>query len=150
MISDINLFFERILQYAISNSPQLGLFLMSQEKEVNEKYFAEMLGLQLARMFDQNNSNEMAGSSNMENTYSLEQTSDYSELERKNENLAAALGACVCWGELKDCVNCQGQGSPGWYLPDKQLFQHYVHPAIYAMKNFKSLQKREHLHIRNY
>src|SRR3954467_7081479 len=39
-------------------------------------------------------------------------------LVERDRRLAAALGACQCWGEQPDCANCDGSGSPGWVRPD--------------------------------
>ena len=47
--------------------------------------------------------------------------------------LAAALGACECWGEFIDCPVCDGDGGPGWLVPDPRLFARYVHPAVRAV-----------------
>jgi hypothetical protein len=44
--------------------------------------------------------------------------------------LAAALGACGCWGLRADCGVCQGQGSAGWTQPDPELFDEFVRPAL--------------------
>jgi len=44
--------------------------------------------------------------------------------------LAAALGACECWGLRSDCVVCRGYGSAGWTQPDPELFDELVRPAI--------------------
>lgn len=44
--------------------------------------------------------------------------------------LAAALGACDCWGEHADCPDCSGKGRPGWVPPDPQLYQELVVPAV--------------------
>jgi hypothetical protein len=44
--------------------------------------------------------------------------------------LAAALGACECWGLQIDCDLCEGQGSAGWTRPDPELFDEFVRPAI--------------------
>ncbi len=44
--------------------------------------------------------------------------------------LAAALGACDCWGEDVDCPECGGKGSAGWVPPDPELFAEYVVPAV--------------------
>jgi hypothetical protein len=44
--------------------------------------------------------------------------------------LAAALGACECWGLEANCGLCQGQGSAGWTQPDAELFEEFVKPAI--------------------
>ena len=44
--------------------------------------------------------------------------------------LAAALGACECWGLRTDCHLCRGQGLAGWTQPDPELFEEFVRPAI--------------------
>jgi hypothetical protein len=44
--------------------------------------------------------------------------------------LAAALGACECWGLSSDCVSCRGYGSVGWTTPDPELFEEFVQPAL--------------------
>jgi hypothetical protein len=44
--------------------------------------------------------------------------------------LAAALGACDCWGEDAGCPSCGGQGSAGWVPPDPELYAEYVAPAV--------------------
>ena len=59
---------------------------------------------------------------------------DYEELIERNSVLAAALGACDCWGEQLDCAFCDGAGAPGWVLPDRQMFATYVYPAVRAFK----------------
>jgi hypothetical protein len=53
------------------------------------------------------------------------------ELRGRNRVLADALGACPrCWGEERDCPRCRGRGRPGGRLPDGQLFNEYVEPAV--------------------
>ena len=44
--------------------------------------------------------------------------------------LAAALGACDCWGMRSDCPVCAGEGTSGWTEPDVELFQEFVGPAL--------------------
>lgn len=44
--------------------------------------------------------------------------------------LAAALGACECWGLRAECAMCRGYGSAGWARPDPELFEEFVRPAI--------------------
>jgi hypothetical protein len=44
--------------------------------------------------------------------------------------LAAALGACECWGSRADCDQCHGLGSAGWTEPVPELFDEFVGPAI--------------------
>lgn len=47
-----------------------------------------------------------------------------------NMLLAAALGACECWGLWASCPRCGGEGSPGWLRPDPELFEVFVKPAV--------------------
>ncbi|WP_116948896.1 hypothetical protein [Jiangella endophytica] len=44
--------------------------------------------------------------------------------------LAAALGACVCWGQDPGCPVCAGRGGSGWSDPDRELYAEYVAPAV--------------------
>ena len=44
--------------------------------------------------------------------------------------LAAALGACDCWGMAADCPVCAGAGTSGWTEPDVELFREFVGPAL--------------------
>jgi hypothetical protein len=44
--------------------------------------------------------------------------------------LAAALGACECWGLREECALCRGEGSSGWIEPVPELFDEFVRPAI--------------------
>ena len=55
------------------------------------------------------------------------------ELLDRNRTVAAALGACDCWGSRPDCPICAGAGAPGWALPDERLFAAYVLPAVSAL-----------------
>jgi hypothetical protein len=44
--------------------------------------------------------------------------------------LAAAVGACECWGLQASCYVCQGRGSAGWTVPDPELYDEFVRPAL--------------------
>jgi hypothetical protein len=44
--------------------------------------------------------------------------------------LAAALGACECWGLRASCALCEGHGTAGWTDPDPALFDELVMPAV--------------------
>lgn len=44
--------------------------------------------------------------------------------------LAAALGACECWGRDPGCELCAGDGAPGWTDPDEDLYREFVLPAV--------------------
>ena len=54
----------------------------------------------------------------------------HEELVDRNLILAAALGACDCWGTVPDCRVCSGAGGSGWADPEPALFAEYVAPAL--------------------
>ena len=60
----------------------------------------------------------------------------------RNCELAAALGACGCWGEFEGCRTCGGQGTPGWRQPDRTLFMFYVQPTIDRIRAERSEERR--------
>jgi hypothetical protein len=55
-----------------------------------------------------------------------------------NTLLAAALGACECWGLQADCGLCQGRGSAGWIQPEADLFDEFVRPAIARLPGIRA------------
>ncbi len=62
---------------------------------------------------------------------------DASDLERlcaeqmaRNQQLARALGACDCWGEMPSCPACGGRGAAGWQRPHKAPFDQFVSPVV--------------------
>jgi hypothetical protein len=59
--------------------------------------------------------------------------SAYRRLEDRNVVLAAALGACECWGLDPECGECAGDGTSGWFVPDARLYEDYVVPAVRRM-----------------
>jgi len=54
-------------------------------------------------------------------------------LSEQNILLAAALGACTCWGMDQGCPMCHGDGAAAWMPPDPPLFDAYVAPAVVRM-----------------
>lgn len=54
----------------------------------------------------------------------------YEQLAARNLLLAAALGACECWGENTECEYCKGVGSTGWIDPEEDLLRELVGPAL--------------------
>ena len=64
----------------------------------------------------------------------------YAELEdlrRRNEDLAAALGACArCWGDEAECPICEGLGRPGGAPPDPYLYARLIAPAARRLKHW--------------
>jgi hypothetical protein len=53
------------------------------------------------------------------------------ELTDRNQELAAALGACpACWGEDDRCPDCRGHARPGTRKPDRRCFEYYVSPLL--------------------
>ena len=60
-------------------------------------------------------------------------TAAHEALVDRNLLLAAALGACDCWGHDPGCAICEGAGSVGWIPPDPQLYRELVEPAVDRM-----------------
>lgn len=52
--------------------------------------------------------------------------------------LAAALGACECWGLQANCRLCHGLGTAGWTEPVPELFEEFVGPAIAKLSQVPS------------
>jgi hypothetical protein len=51
-------------------------------------------------------------------------------LDRLDE-LAQALGACEeCWGDNNRCPTCKGDGQPGFFKPDRELFNQFILPVL--------------------
>lgn len=78
-------------------------------------------------------------------------TQENSDLQQENQLLherlallAEALGACpLCWGEDNSCLTCYGRGVPGSFMPNRNVFDVYVLPAVrtihrYTRKTFGS------------
>lgn len=54
----------------------------------------------------------------------------HEELVERNLLLAAAVGACDCWGGDEECPVCAGAGTAGWTEPEPRLFAEFVLPAV--------------------
>lgn len=58
----------------------------------------------------------------------------YAEVEalrRRNDELAAAVGACfLCFGEDLKCEECGGLGAPGARAPEPAAYRKFVLPAV--------------------
>ena len=91
-----------------------------------ERVFQEMVG-RLAT--------DTSGTSGEEEPWVVasEQSSAHEALADRNLLLAAALGACDCWGQDPDCPICSGEGSAGWTQPERRLYDQYVEPANVRM-----------------
>lgn len=58
-------------------------------------------------------------------------------------DVARALGACtLCLGETPDCPACGGAGTPGWSVPEPQLFEALVVPALRRLQS-ESLRRAQ-------
>ena len=65
----------------------------------------------------------------------LESEAATSAFQRLPE-LAGALGACrLCLGESLDCPVCGGAGAPGWNVPEPELFEAMVVPALRRLQS---------------
>jgi hypothetical protein len=64
----------------------------------------------------------------------------------RNVLVAAAVGACDCWGDDLDCSFCAGAGGPAWITPDRRLFVEYVYPAVRALSVARAAARRQPVH----
>lgn len=69
-----------------------------------------------------------------------EMVDELAELRARNETLAAALGACPCWGRAADCARCGGEGAPGSDRVDLHLFRLWVAPAVAALRQQRGVR----------
>lgn len=67
-----------------------------------------------------------------------------------NVVLAAALGACECWGLRADCQVCSGLGSAGWTEPMPELFDEFVGPAIAKLSDVCAENLAQHGSVRRH
>jgi hypothetical protein len=93
-----------------------------------DELLAKALGDRLARMIASDDDGAQPDGSEIDG--GRERLAHYHELLDRNSALAAALGACDCWGQHRGCPVCDGAGTPGWTLPDEELFATYVQPAV--------------------
>jgi hypothetical protein len=63
--------------------------------------------------------------------------------KRRNAFVAAALGACECWGFDSGCRFCHGRGEPGFREPNVEAFTALVVPLYASRRAFveKHLQQ---------
>ena len=62
----------------------------------------------------------------------------FEHLREMNQQLAAACGACVCWGRFASCPRCSGLGVAGSADVDPAMFRKHVEPALLRMGLLRS------------
>jgi len=132
MMPDAIALVERVLQQAQEQLARDGAFAADGNTSAKE-IVAAALGNRLARMIV--NDDSYLVEDWLRASSPAGELSSYEELADRNCVLAAALGACDCWGQRVNCPFCDGVGGPGWILPDERLFANYVHPALNAISN---------------
>ena len=63
--------------------------------------------------------------------------------------LAAALGACECWGLRPGCARCRGDGCAGWAQPDPELFEEFVKPAMARVPGISAVDHDRHTSVKS-
>ena len=121
---------ERVIEQAVSQLMPPEALVETGDGSADDA-LATALGNRLARMIGGDDESEASGPHDREPA--PEHVAHDHELLDRNSTLAAALGACDCWGGRPDCPICAGIGAPGWALPDEQLFAAYVLPAVRAL-----------------
>lgn len=81
----------------------------------------------------------------------IEQThAELEQLRSRNDQLAAALGACgLCWGEDLTCPVCGGRGHPGAEMPNVAQLRRFVLPALQQLRESKNSLMRQQTPIEN-
>lgn len=126
MFADSNEIFQRVFEQAIGTSESADT-----SNTTTEDLIADLIGRYVGPMLGSGQLGPLLG-------YVETALSHYSELRHRDAVLAAALGACECWGESGDCEICDGAGFPGWSLPDEDLFAEWVRPALTALARHRS------------
>jgi hypothetical protein len=134
MISNFQLFLQRVLEQALVKSPNLNASLRNPDIDAREAHMAEVVGNGLAAMFEAEGSSASYQSAVPARNLSPDVAAHYEELLERNAAMASALGACDCWGDMEDCETCMGAGKPGWVIPDRRLFSTLIGPALRALK----------------
>jgi hypothetical protein len=120
---------ERVLQQTQEQLTRNGA-LTANDQVSPDQVVVTALGNRLARIILNTDSSAAEDWSTV--GFLADELSHYEELIDRNSVLAAALGACDCWGQHVSCRFCNGVGGPGWTLPDERLFASYVRPALHA------------------
>lgn len=149
MISNLPGLFRKIIEQTITKSPSLGAALSSQDVGAIEEYVTEVLSDWLAAIFERNKSSQSNFGASSEESFPPDMVAWYDALAERNAALAAALGACDCWGGLADCPVCHGSGRPGWRLPEKKSFSYFVQPAISRLKSSSNGATQAQRHVSN-
>ena len=109
----------------------------SKDEDATKAQLAEVLSNGLAKIFEAYDSDNSNTDADTERDLDPDFVANYEELAERNSALAAALGACDCWGEQDFCDVCHGNGRPGWMLPDRRLFSYFVRPAINVLSRLR-------------
>lgn len=141
MAIDTNAVMQRVIQRAVAASVGNEALAASLDSQQTEELIADVLGKRLAQMFasdasqpSDTNGSSLPDHSARELARCEKLLARCEELEDRNSALAAALGACDCWGEEADCAVCQGAGMPGWALPERRMFLKFVSPALKTVR----------------
>lgn len=125
------------MEQTLVKSPNLIATLAAQDENAREATIIAILSDRLAALLETKEPHTSNRDDRLERNISPEMLTWYEELATRNAALAAALGACDCWGQA-ECGVCNGTGGPGWTLPDKRLFAYFVRPALEVLNRQKA------------
>lgn len=137
MISDPSAFLQRVMEQTLIKSPNLIATLAAQDEGTREATVIDLLSDRLAAILETNEPRTSKREEDSESNLSPDVLAWYEDLATRNAALAAALGACDCWGQV-ECTVCHGTGGPGWTLPDKRLFSYFVRPALEVLNRLRA------------
>lgn len=100
------------------------------EFEMGGELIAKWISAQLSRMLTNESDRDMFAGIGELLGHINSGLAHYAALLAHNVELAAAVGACTCWGKEIGCDLCHGCGAPGWEQPDQDLFLKLIAPAL--------------------
>lgn len=107
----------------------------------NEDLIGELIARYVTPMLRDEQDQSVDENAGTIGTYIGALISDYNELKERNSALAAALGACTCFGHDDECEECAGEGTPGWAMPRQEEFAEYVRPALARIRNARTTNR---------
>ena len=138
--------FQQIVQDAVLQASGAGATAYETEDITSDDRLAEWIGKQVVRFLTDTGGQGLVAEMNKLIEYVNTGMSHYAALAERDSELAAALGACACWGEREDCEACGGAGHPGWRLPDQELFSALVVPALLTLTQSTASESRPDTH----
>ena len=101
---------QQIVQDAVLQATGADATAYEAEDGTSDDRLAHWIGTQAVQLLTDGGGQGVVAEMNNLIDYVNTGMSHYGALAERNSELAAALGACTCWGEREDCEACGGVG----------------------------------------